>query len=313
MKARYTNNHSIACSYLVVALLLVSSFDGFSSTPKRYQISGINNHSEANGIYVEAGTHGYMGWPYFKHETNDYFLYFKDEFLPVLPPFPLLHLGGFWTIGDNFYTSIASLETISYPSAFEEPASYENIVVENLTVVLTAATEDATNVTTTSATLHGTVRAAYTTGTVSFEYGITNSYGNEVSATPSQSTDNEEFAVSAELADLLPSTTYYYRVKIESDDEIIYGENLSFQTEDVADNVEINSIQQLVVYPNPTTNGFYVYADEEVDVLTMYDISGYVVCQQQIYGKSYVAVRALNKGIYFVQVNGQTISLIKSE
>ena len=64
------------------------------------------------------------------------------------------------------------------------------------TVVTTAAT----SVTSATATLNGTVNANNASSTVSFEYGLTTSYGTTVAGTPSPVTGNTTTAVSAAIS-----------------------------------------------------------------------------------------------------------------
>ncbi len=313
MKNHYTKKHVVAKVVLLSVLFFCSSYSVFSSSLKRYQVSGLGgNLTNADGVYIEEGTYGDLGWPYFKHETNNYFIYF-EYYSSFVPPLGMPTIGT-WAIGSNLGQVLCYLNEIYNPMEFEEPNGLGYILLKNITVVLTAATQEAINISSTSATLNATVRAENTTGEVSFEYGTTASYGIEVSATPNQVSGSEDVPVSVTIADLASNTTYYYRVKIESGDEIVYGDNFTFQTEDIiSGNVETDAIQQIVLYPNPTTDGFYVDVEDEVNVLTIYTISGCIVYQQHVSGKSYVDIRDLRNGIYFVQINGNHITLIKSE
>jgi len=76
----------------------------------------------------------------------------------------------------------------------------------------TATTNAATNIDTTSATLNGTVNPNGVSTTVKFQYGLTTSYGSEVTATPNPVTGFSVVSVSARLMGLAPNTTYHYRL-----------------------------------------------------------------------------------------------------
>jgi hypothetical protein len=76
-------------------------------------------------------------------------------------------------------------------------------------VVTTAATA----VTSSTATLNGTVDANNASTTVTFEYGLDLSYGTTVAGVPGTVTGNTVTPVSAGITGLLPGTTYHYRVK----------------------------------------------------------------------------------------------------
>jgi len=94
------------------------------------------------------------------------------------------------------------------------------------TVVTTAAT----SITTTGATLNGTVNANGTSTTVTFEYGLTTSYGSTTSATPGTVNGSVVTPVSAGISGLTPSTLYHYRVKGSSSAGTSNGNDMTFTT-----------------------------------------------------------------------------------
>lgn len=77
-----------------------------------------------------------------------------------------------------------------------------------LPTVMTGATSE---VTVSSVTLTSTVNANDSDATVSFQFGLTNSYGNTVAGTPSPVTGNSAATVSAALTGLQPGTLYHFR------------------------------------------------------------------------------------------------------
>ncbi|GAH97799.1 unnamed protein product, partial [marine sediment metagenome] len=98
-----------------------------------------------------------------------------------------------------------------------------------LPVAPTATTSAATDITTTSATLNGSLDdlGSFTSLDVSFEYGTTSgALDNETS--PEEMSETGTF--SAALTDLSPDTTYYFKAKAEGDGTISYGDELSFTT-----------------------------------------------------------------------------------
>lgn len=310
MKNHYTKKHVVAKVVLLSVLFFCSSYSVFSSSKQRFEVSGITFPFEANGVYIEEGTYGELDWPYFKHETNNYFLYFAYYSSFVMPlGMPTI---GTWAIGSNLGQVRCYLNEIYNPMEFEEPNGLGDILLKNITVVLTATTQEAINISSTSATLNATVRAENTTGEVSFEYGTTASYGIEVSATPNQVSGSEDVPVSVTIANLASNTTYYYRVKIESGDEIVYGDNFTFQTEDISSNVETDAIQQIVLYPNPAKDGFYIDAKEQ-GYVCMYDLSGQLVLKQFIDAVSYIDIQSLAQGVYVVKLHERSRILLKTE
>lgn len=92
------------------------------------------------------------------------------------------------------------------------------------------ATQPATNVSVTVATLNGTVNAHNFETWVTFEYGTTTNYGQEV--TPVQyflsgDTITNVYAISTLLK---AGTTYHFRLKAENSMGIFYGRDMEFTT-----------------------------------------------------------------------------------
>jgi uncharacterized repeat protein (TIGR03803 family) len=89
-------------------------------------------------------------------------------------------------------------------------------------------TNAATNVTSSSARLNGTVNPNGLTTSVYFQYGTTTSYG---STTASQSyTGNTTQSVSADITGLSPSTTYHFRIVGTNNGGTNYGSDMTFTT-----------------------------------------------------------------------------------
>jgi len=104
---------------------------------------------------------------------------------------------------------------------------------DNIYVAAPMATSySATGITTTTATLNGTVNANNTTTTVTFEYGKSTLYGSEVIAEPSLVSGTTDTAVSKTLTSLTPNTTYHYRVKAVNSGGISTGTDQTFTTAD---------------------------------------------------------------------------------
>jgi hypothetical protein len=89
-------------------------------------------------------------------------------------------------------------------------------------------TQAATNITTTSVTLNAVVNANSLSTAVIFEYGKTINYGDTINATQSPVTGSSSVSVSTALTELLPGTTYHFRVKTKNSLGITYGSDLTF-------------------------------------------------------------------------------------
>lgn len=75
-----------------------------------------------------------------------------------------------------------------------------------------AVTNAADGISSTGATLNGTVNAKGASTAVTFEYGPTTGYGSTVTADQSPVTGNGNTSVSKTISGLTPNTTYHYRV-----------------------------------------------------------------------------------------------------
>jgi uncharacterized protein (TIGR02145 family) len=94
----------------------------------------------------------------------------------------------------------------------------------------TATTAAATFLTSTTATLNGTVNANNQSTTVTFEYGTTTSYGQTIIAIPNTVSGSTNTGVSANLSGLTANTTYHFRVKAVSSVGTTYGSDVTFTT-----------------------------------------------------------------------------------
>lgn len=98
------------------------------------------------------------------------------------------------------------------------------------TPVLSAQTQGLQALTSHSATLGGVVNPGGSEASVTFEYGLSESLGTSVPATPSTVTGMDNVSVSRDLTGLLPQTSYRYRVVATRGGETVYGTILSFTT-----------------------------------------------------------------------------------
>jgi uncharacterized protein (TIGR02145 family) len=96
--------------------------------------------------------------------------------------------------------------------------------------VPSATTLAATDITSTGSTLNGTVNANYASTTVTFEYGLTTSYGSIASGSSSPVTGNTVTTVNAVVSSLTPGTTYHFRIKAVNSLGTEYGSDMSFST-----------------------------------------------------------------------------------
>ncbi len=93
-----------------------------------------------------------------------------------------------------------------------------------------ATTLEVTNLTSTATTLNCTVNARGLPTLVTFEYGTTTSYGQEITPAQNQVTGNSNINVSTDISGLTHCATYHFRVKAENSFETVYGNDKEFKS-----------------------------------------------------------------------------------
>ena len=105
-----------------------------------------------------------------------------------------------------------------------------DVTFTTLGQVPTVTTLAATNISTTNASVNGTVNANYLSSVVTYDYGTTTGYGSTVTATQSPVTGNSNTSVSANITGLTLGTTYHFRAKAVNSLGTSYGSDLTFAT-----------------------------------------------------------------------------------
>ncbi|PIF89849.1 putative secreted protein (IPTL-CTERM system target) [Acidovorax sp. 62] len=128
--------------------------------------------------------------------------------------------------------------------------AFDNIVLDNpVAPSPTATTGAATSITTTGATLNGTVNDNGASTTVTFEYGLTNAYGNSAAATTGGTVGAGAgvTAASVAISSLSCNTTYHFRVNGVSSAGTTNGNDATFTT---------SKCPQTITFNNPGTQSF---------------------------------------------------------
>jgi len=115
----------------------------------------------------------------------------------------------------------------------------------------------ATAITSSGATLNGTVNANTLSTNVSFDWGLTSFYGNTVDATPSIVTGTTVTPVLANLTGLTSNTTYHYRVKGTNAAGSATGVDFTFKTSGGVGFYEKNPLK-VEIYPVPNDGHFSI-------------------------------------------------------
>ncbi len=98
----------------------------------------------------------------------------------------------------------------------------------------TVMTNPASGITTTEATLNGTVNAKNGSTTVTFQYGTTVAYGSTGAADQSPVTGNTNIPVTKAITGLIPHTIYHYRIVATNNLGTTYGADMTFKTSNKA-------------------------------------------------------------------------------
>jgi uncharacterized protein (TIGR02145 family) len=127
------------------------------------------------------------------------------------------------TAGLTFHVRAYATNSVGTAYGIDMSSSTLGQVPESLT-------QPATNKTATGATLNGTVNANYLSTVVTFEYGLTASYGSIATAIQSPVTGNTVTTVSADISGLTSETTYHFKVKAVNSLGTTYGSDVTFTT-----------------------------------------------------------------------------------
>jgi uncharacterized protein (TIGR02145 family) len=127
------------------------------------------------------------------------------------------------TAGLTFYVRAYATNSVGTAYGIDMSSSTLGQVPESLT-------QPATNKTATGATLNGTVNANDLATTVTFEYGLTTSYGSTASATQSPVIGNTNTIITASVTGLTAATVYHFRIKAVNSLGTTYGIDLTFTT-----------------------------------------------------------------------------------
>jgi len=143
----------------------------------------------------------------------------------------------------------------------------------------TVITDAATDITSTSVSLNGTINPNGASTTYYFEYGTSISYGTTTS-TQNVGSGTSNVSVNAEISGLTPNTTYHFRLVASNSGGVDEGNDTTFTTSTVAVDAQREiprSFELKAAYPNPfnpeTTIGFALPKATHVS-LVVYDIWG---------------------------------------
>src|SRR3990170_2017445 len=128
-----------------------------------------------------------------------------------------------------------------------------------------ASTESATNITSSAATLNGTVNANGLSTTVWFEYGTTIGSYDSLSSTQDVSGLNDT-TIGISIGDLSAGTNYYYRIVAQNSAGTTYGNEMIFTTTDTTPPNCSISVNYGDSYTNSATVTLSLFAIDDVGI-----------------------------------------------
>jgi|GEM_PF-2897091 len=172
-----------------------------------------------------------------------------------------------------------------------------------------ATTDEAGNLTSTSATLHGTINSDGVSANATFEYGTGLSYGTIVNADQNPIGDTEPTAVSYALTNLTPNTTYHFRVVAVNAGGTAVGEDKTFTVSTSTDALNVKDQVALRVYPNPVTDRLQIETNgNQLPALKLYNLQGELLHASK---GCTVDLSVYASGAYVLEVEGTRMIVMK--
>lgn len=81
--------------------------------------------------------------------------------------------------------------------------------------------------------------------------------------------------------------------------------------QNLASSFSIASADNILIYPNTVSDGFYTNAATYPNLLTIFDTAGRNILSKHISGREFINIAHLAKGIYFVKIDNRTTKLLK--
>ena len=184
-------------------------------------------------------------------------------------------------------------------SPWAGPKNFTTAATPPLVVTLPA-----TLVSTTGATINGTVNANGASSAVSFDYGLTAAYGTNVPGVPPTVTGNTATGSLAALTGLYPNTTYHYRINGTNSGGTSNGLDMTFTTAAAPPTVVTNPAGNIITN-GATLNGTVTANNQATTVTFDWGLT-------TAYGNSTNAVPPSVSGITATNVNAVLTGLLTS-
>lgn len=116
--------------------------------------------------------------------------------------------------------------------------------------------------------LNGFINAAgYYLNNIQFEYGTTENFGTSIDALPSIAYGYSTMPVNAVLNNLLTGVNYYYRLKANNGNNIVYSDIFSFTTTPLG--IEKPTFEEnILLYPNPSNGIINIHSTQNKNIIS---------------------------------------------
>ena len=140
-------------------------------------------------------------------------------------------------------------EDLGYSTIIPDFETFINIFLADAVSKPTATTMVAANISSSGATLRGTINANNLTTAITFEYGTTSNYGTTINSAQTPIAGHNIQSVSADISGLTSGTTYYVRVHAVNSAGATYGNEIIFTTPDkgTVDDIDGNVYKTIMV------------------------------------------------------------------
>ncbi len=221
---------------LYAVLLLIPSSTAFAGEGDMVTVTGgATTATGANGDYYYAGSTNVGGIvrDYYDKPASVYRIEFRYNSQYAVSEWEVWEstaLGGGGTVRFYHTSTSVAIPTGAWLLDVASGSPYVTFTPAPTATAPTATTNAASGIGTSGATFNGTVNANLASTTVTFQYGLTTSYGSSVTADQSPLTGSTATAVSKAVTSLTPNTLYHYRVVGVNSAGTTNGSDMSFTT-----------------------------------------------------------------------------------
>jgi len=135
---------------------------------------------------------------------------------------------------------------------------------------------------------------------IQFEYGTSEDLGDSIQSYPSYLYDRLTYTIKTSLNSLLPLTKYYFRIKATDGTNIYYSEKFSFTLGKITGIEIFEDINNVEVYPNPTSNYLIIKSPSPIKRVELIDFDGKI--REQKINENLLDISDYPGGLYFIRI-----------